>query len=511
MQASSPAGPRYHRAAVAKIEVAVSRPDQVEADVLALAVTDPADSLPQAASELDSKLDGKLSALVSAGELTGELGKATLLHVDGDLGASRVAAGGAGPSDRLDAEAIRTAAAAVARSSKRFGGTIAWLLDESLPLSLPEQARAAIDGIVLGSYDPGQWKTGDRHRRPIERIALVTEADVQDAAERAGRVAYWTTRARDLSNMPANELTPERLVEIAREIATEVEGLEVEALGLEQTRELGMGAFNAVAQGSRNPAQMIVMRYEPPSAKGDTVLGLVGKAITFDTGGISIKPSEFMEEMKHDMSGGAAVVASMGAIADLGIPVRTLAVVAATENMPDGGAYRPGDILTARNGKTIEVISTDAEGRLVLADALTYAREQGATHVLDLATLTGAMVIALGDLYAGVFANDDDWGELIIAAGAASGDRVWAMPLDPRYRRLIDSTYADMRNTGKQRMAGGQAGAELLQEFAGDGPWAHLDIAGPAALRLGRGDYLSQPGGTGYGVRLIAELASRLA
>jgi leucyl aminopeptidase len=256
---------------------------------------------------------------------------------------------------------------------------------------------------------------------------------------------------------------------------------------------------------------MIVMRYDPPPATAGIVLGLVGKAITFDTGGISIKPSERMEEMKHDMSGGAAVVSAMGAIAALRVPLRTIAVVAATENMPDGGAYRPGDILRARNGKTIEVISTDAEGRLVLADALTHAREQGATHVVDLATLTGAMVIALGDLYAGVFSNDEEWRDRIVEAGAASGDRVWPMPLDPRYRRMIDSTYADMRNTGKFRMAGAQAGAELLQEFAGQGPWAHLDIAGPAALSRGRGDYLWQEGGTGYGVRLLAELAQRLA
>ena len=403
-----------------------------------------------------------------------------------------------------------TAAAALARRAS-FGGTIAWQLDDSLPVDLPDQARAVVDGVILGSYDPGQWKSKKPERREIERLVLVTDADLASQADRAQRVATWTNRARDLSNMPPNELTPERLAEIAQEISTEVSGLRVEAFGLEQARELGMGAFSAVAQGAENPAQMIVMRYEPEGAPDGLVLGLVGKAITFDTGGISIKPSEGMEDMKHDMSGGAAVVAAMGAIADLGIPVRTIAVVAATENMPDGGAYRPGDILTASNGKTIEVITTDAEGRLVLADALVHARGLGATHVVDLATLTGAMVIALGDIYAGVFANDDDWRERIIAAGAATGDRVWPMPMDPRYRRMIDSTYADMRNAGRYRIAGGQAGAELLKEFAGEGPWAHLDVAGPAFLRHGRGDYLSQPGGTGFGVRLLVELASSFA
>ena len=405
---------------------------------------------------------------------------------------------------------MRTAAAALARRAS-FGGTIAWQLDDSLPVDLPDQARAVVDGVILGSYDPGQWKSKKPERREIERLVLVTDADLASQADRAQRVATWTNRARDLSNMPPNELTPERLAEIAQEISTEVSGLTVEAFGLEQARELGMGAFSAVAQGAENPAQMIVMRYEPEGAPDGLVLGLVGKAITFDTGGISIKPSEGMEDMKHDMSGGAAVVAAMGAIADLGISVRTIAVVAATENMPDGGAYRPGDILTASNGKTIEVITTDAEGRLVLADALVHARGLGATHVVDLATLTGAMVIALGDIYAGVFANDDDWRERIITAGAATGDRVWPMPMDPRYRRMIDSTYADMRNAGRYRIAGGQAGAELLKEFAGEGPWAHLDVAGPAFLRHGRGDYLSQPGGTGFGVRLLVELASSFA
>jgi leucyl aminopeptidase len=491
-----------------EIQVLVAAPGEVEADVLAVAVPEPA-ALTGAAAALDRELDGQLSDLVDSGEIRGNRESATIVHTRAG-GAKRVAVAGLGKPEELNADSVRTAAAALARRAS-FGGTIAWQLDDSLPIDLPDQARAVVDGVILGSYDPGQWKSNKPERREIERLVLVTDADLASQADRAQRVATWTNRARDLSNMPPNELTPERLAEIAQEISTEVSGLTVEAFGLEQARELGMGAFSAVAQGAENPAQMIVMRYEPQDAKGDVVLGLVGKAITFDTGGISIKPSEFMEEMKHDMSGGAAVVAAMGAIADLGLPVRTLAVVAATENMPDGGAYRPGDILTASNGKTIEVITTDAEGRLVLADALVHARGLGATHVLDLATLTGAMVIALGDIYAGVFSDDDDWRERIIAAGAATGDRVWPMPMDPRYRRMIDSTYADMRNAGRVRMAGGQAGAELLKEFAGDGPWAHLDIAGPAALRLGRGDYLSQPGGTGYGVRLIAELASSLA
>src|SRR6188768_961211 len=308
-----------------EIQVLVAAPGEVEADVLAVAVPEPA-ALTGAAAALDRELDGQLSDLVDSGEIRGNRDSATIVHTRAG-GAKRVAVAGLGKPEELNADAVRTAAAALARRAS-FGGTIAWQLDDSLPIDLPDQARAVVDGVILGSYDPGQWKSNKPERREIERLVLVTDADLASQADRAQRVATWTNRARDLSNMPPNELTPERLAEIAQEISTEVSGLTVEAFGLEQARELGMGAFSAVAQGAENPAQMIVMRYEPQDAKGDVVLGLVGKAITFDTGGISIKPSEFMEEMKHDMSGGAAVVAAMGAIADLGLPVRTLAVVA---------------------------------------------------------------------------------------------------------------------------------------------------------------------------------------
>jgi leucyl aminopeptidase len=496
---------------VTEIDVVVARPGEATSDVTAVAVAEPAAELPRAAASLDERADARLAQLVADREISGRRDTATVVHVSAD-GAPRIAVAGLGERDEVDADAFRTAAAAVARAVKSFASTLSWIVDDSLPLPPEEQARAVVEGVVLGAYDALRWKTNRPERSTLERLVIVADGDgIEPAVSRAAIVARWTNRARDLSNAPANELTPERLAATAEEIAADQPTLSVDAIGLERARELGMGAFGAVAQGSRNEGRMIVIRYEPEAPASETVLGLVGKAITFDTGGISIKPSEGMQEMKHDMSGGAAVVGAMGAIAELGLAVRTIAVVAAAENMPDGAAYRPGDILTASNGKTIEVISTDAEGRLVLADALVYARNEGATHVVDLATLTGAMVVALGDLYAGVFANDDGWREQIVEAGAASGDLVWPMPLDRRYRRMIDSDYADMRNTGRWRMAGAQAGAELLQEFAGEGPWAHVDIAGPAALSYGRGDYLSQKGGTGYGVRLLAALATRLA
>jgi len=493
-----------------RVDIEALVPGAVEADVLAFPVVD---GLAGTAGELDGLLKGRIARLLEDGELTAELGHAALVHLNGDLKAQRVAGAGVGKREELDADALRTAAAAVARSAHTFDGSIAWILDESLPLPLPEQARAIVDGTILGLYDPARWKSNGGRPHKTERLLLVVPRpeEIAPVAERAARVAGWTNRARDLVNSPGNEATPERLAARAAEIAAGAQNVTAEALGPDEIEKHGMGALAAVAQGSDNPARLIVLRYEPPKpARPDLQLGLVGKAITFDTGGISLKPALHMEEMKGDMAGGAAVIEAIGAIAELGLPVRVLAVVAACENMPGGHAYRPGDILTAMNGKTIEVTNTDAEGRLVLADALWYARQQGATHLVDLATLTGAMELALGDFYAGVFANDDEWRDLLCTAGETSGDHLWPWPLHRRYRRYVDSDYADMKNSSDLRQGSPALAAEFLHEFVGEGPWAHLDIAGPAFLERSRGDYLTQPGGTGYGVRLLVELAARL-
>ena len=491
-----------------RVQVRAVAPEQVEADLVAVPFTG-GDGLRGTAAGLDGALGGLLGRLAADGELRDEAGSASIIHADGKLPATRVAVVGLG--DRVDADALRTAAAGLAHRTRDFAGTLAWALDDSLPVSREEQVRALVEGTELGAYDPARWKR-DESRSKLSTLVLCGDAEELDEdATRAGIVAAWTNRARDLVNSPPNELTPERLASRAEEIAAAVEHVAADALGPEQIHEQGMGAFAAVAQGSDNPARLVVLRYEPPNAKGELVLGLVGKAITFDTGGISLKPALHMEDMKGDMAGGAAVIEATGAIAELGLPLRVLTVAAATENMPSGRAYRPGDILTAANGKTIEVTNTDAEGRLVLADALWYARQQGATHVVDLATLTGAMEVALGDLYAGVFSNDEDWQRRIVDAGEASGDHVWPFPMHPRYRRYVDSAFADMKNSSDLRQAGAVLAAAFLEEFAGDGPWAHLDIAGPAFLERSRGDYMSQRGGTGYGVRLLVELASRLA
>ena len=494
-----------------QVEVQAVEPEQVDADVVAVPFAG-GNGLEGVAGRVDSALDGLLGRLAGDGELHDEVGRAGLVHVDGKLNASRVAAAGVGPRDQVDADALRTSAAAVARLAGEFAERIAWAIDTSLPLSTADKARAIIEGTVLGSYEPARWKK-DEPPTKLSTLVLCGEADgLTEAAERAAVVAAWTNRARDLVNSPPNETTPERLAERAGEIASSVEHVTMEALGPDEIRAQGMGALAAVAQGSDNPPRLVVLRYDPPSsARDDLVLGLVGKAITFDTGGISLKPSLHMEDMKGDMAGGAAVIEATGAIAELGLPLRVLTVAAATENMPSGHAYRPGDIITAANGKTIEVTNTDAEGRLVLADALWYARGQGATHILDLATLTGAMEVALGDLYAGVFGNDDGWRDQVVAAGEASGDHAWPFPMHPRYRRYVDSVFADMKNSSDLRQAGAVLAAAFLEEFAGEGPWAHADIAGPAFLERSRGDYMTVRGGTGYGVRLIVELASRLA
>jgi leucyl aminopeptidase len=478
------------------VAIEIAAAERTAADAVAVPVAQPLEGV-----------DAPLAALAESGELRGERGEALLLHVDG----GRLLAVGVGKRESVDRDALRTAGAAAANELSRVGGTLAWRLDEALPLPPAEQAAALVEGTILGGYTPGRWKTGENGRpKPIERIVFDRE-DVRAAAERAALLAERANRARDLVNMPPNELYPVSLAEHAAQLASEHDHLTATALGPAEMDELGMGAIRAVGRGSRNEPRLIVLRYEPPApARPDVVLGLVGKAITFDAGGISIKPAGGMEAMKGDMAGGAGALHGIGAVAALGLPVRAVAVVASAENLPGGDAFRPGDILTAANGKTIEIINTDAEGRLVLADALWYARREGATHVIDFATLTGAMVIALGDLYAGFFANDDGWRDLIVAAGERSGDLVWPFPLHPRYRRYVDSAFADMKNGSTLREGSPVLAAEFLQEFAGEGPWAHVDMAGPGFIDRSRGDYMRVPGGTGYGVRLIAELAASL-
>ena len=493
-----------------EIDVVEASPAEVAADVLAFAVPEPVE-LPPAGQELDRLVDGEIRHLIEDGELKGERGRVTLLHTRDTLKAHRVATGGVGGDG--DSDSLRTAAAAVGRRAADLGGkTVAWILSEN-GLPAAEQARAVVDGMALGPYDAGIWKTNDEHAA-IERLVFCGPgaAAVADEARQVNVVAAWTNRCRDLVNAPPNVCTPTTLAEFAEDTASRFEHLSFSALGPDEIREAGMGALTAVSQGSENPARLINLSYTPPNAtRGDVVLGLVGKAITFDSGGLSLKPAYRMDEMKTDMGGGGAVLAALGAIAELELPVKVLAVVPSCENMPGGRSYRPGDIVTALNGKTIEVTNTDAEGRLILADALTHTRRSGATHILDLATLTGAIVVAMGDYYAGLFANDQPWAEEIRAAAEESGDHAWIMPLHETYRRYIESSFADMKNSSDYRQGSPILAARFLQEFVGEGPWAHLDIAGTAYLERSRDDYYGAPGATGYGVRLLAQLARRFS
>jgi leucyl aminopeptidase len=488
------------------VPIDIALPGQTELDTLAIPLAQPLDV---------GGLSARVKELAASGEFQGDRAEALTVHGADDGAGRRVVLVGLGKRADVDLDAFRTAGAVAAQALARVGGTLAWQLDDSLPIPPADQARALVEGTILGGYTPGRWKTQDTEKLPrqIERIVIAhaETKELRDAAERASLLAERTNSARDLANMPPNELNPHTLGEHAQALAGEHDHLKADVLGLRDLDKLGMGALSAVGRGSRNEPRLIVLRYEPPTpARKDVHLGLVGKAITFDAGGISLKPAAKMEDMKGDMAGGAGTLHGIGAIAALKLPVRAIAVIAAAENLPGGDAFRPGDILRAANGKTIEIVNTDAEGRLVLADALWYARREGATHVVDLATLTGAMELALGDLYAGFFANDDEWRDRITTAGERSGDLVWPFPLHDRYRRYVDSTFADMKNSSTLRQGSPVLAAKFLEEFAGDGPWAHIDMAGPGFLERSRGDYYRVPGGTGYGVRLIAELASSL-
>ncbi len=405
-----------------------------------------------------------------------------------------------------DVEGLRTAAARAVRAC-RTGGTVAWALDPSLPVSIAEQVSALTEGAVLGGYDGRRWRSAPPTPPPrrVERFVIcgANGDDLQTVANRAALVARWCNTARELVDAPPNVISPAGLAGRAAALP----GLRVETI---DPTEAGLGALAAVGASSPAPPLLVVLRHEPPGGAAAPRLGLVGKAVTFDTGGYFLKPQHDIVRQKADMGGGAAVVAALGAIAELGLPLSVTGVVPACENMLSGTAIRPTDVITTAAGLTVEVTNPDAEGRLILADALWYARRDGATHVVDLATLTGAMRAGMGDLYAGVFSPDDAWRDAVVQAGNASGDLAWPWPLHPRYRPLLDSTVADLRNTAGRSFGFPIVAATFLAQFAGEGPWAHVDMLGPALLDEDRGDAFGR-GATGYGVRMLVELATRLS
>ena len=370
-----------------------------------------------------------------------------------------------------------------------------------------EAALAKAEGAVLGNFDGASYKTAhDRPRVFLDAVALRIadgSPEIARAVERGRVLGECTNLARELANEPGNSLTPRAFSERASVLARDA-GLAVEVLDEEKIAELRMGLLLGVARGSQEPPRIVVLRHEPKKAAKSPVLGLIGKGITFDTGGISIKPAENMDKMKDDMSGGAAVLAAMAAISRLEAPVRCIGVIPMSENMPGGRAIKPGDVLTSAEGKTVEVLNTDAEGRLVLGDAVWYARRLGATHLVDVATLTGACVVALGKTTSGLFGTPDSWVEQVRRASERAGDRSWPMPVYDDYKELFKSEIADFGNTGG-RAGGAITGALFIKEFTGDLPWVHMDIAGTAWAEDAK-PY--QPkGATGVGVRTLAELA----
>jgi leucyl aminopeptidase len=473
-------------------------PQDTSADTLCVGLFENEDA-PQA---LDAALGGALGRLVEAGEAKGSFKKTALLHPLNGGSLARVVIVGLGKRDELGHERARVAGAVgLARARDAGARSLAWAVPEGTDER--EVAIALTEGSVLATYRFDRFKTSKDDDRPngVEQLEIVTARDVGRAVEDATLVADAQNTTRDLQNLPANELTPARLAEHALGRAGSIDGLEAEVFGPDRIAELGMGGLQAVARGSHEEPRLIVMRY----GGGGESLGLVGKAVTFDTGGISIKPSNKMEEMKMDMTGGATVIEATCAIAELGLPVDVISVVPATENMPSGHSVKPGDVITISNGKTVEVNNTDAEGRLILADALAYAIANGAGRVVDLATLTGAIVIALGSTYAGLFSNDDDLAGAIAAAADATGELVWRMPLHSDFKDLTRGKVADLTNVSEQRKASSAYAASFLEEFVDGKPWAHLDIAGTAWGQDNR-DYVGK-GASGWGVRLLVELA----
>jgi leucyl aminopeptidase len=507
-----------------KIALSTTAPSQIDTECLVIPVLDRGekDSAAEVQSS-DAAVRKAAEELIGSKEVTGKLFETVLLHRPAGLKAKRVLFVGGGKSKNFSSVELRKLGGTAARFLKGkqlrsfvFVAPESWTgkAEQSAHSTfaterggLPEAVKSIVEGAVAGDFDPDYYKS-DRKDLKLDGLTVVipgsSDAKSLDGAAEVGRViAESQNFARDLVNEPGNRMTPVILAERAKKMSEEV-GLKCEIYGPDKIKELKMGAFWSVAQGSDEEPRLIVMRYEPAGAPSDKVLGLVGKGITFDTGGISIKPADNMEKMKYDMAGGASMIGTMRAIALLKPKVKVIGIVCASENMPSGKAQKPGDVQIAMNGKSIEIINTDAEGRLVLADGLHYARQLGATHLIDAATLTGACVVALGSVNAGIFCNDEAYFNQFTEALKKSGEKMWRLPVDAEYNDLIKSDIADIKNTGG-RWGGAITAAMFLKEFVEDTPWIHLDIAGTAWIEN------KQPwiavGPSGLPVRTLVEFA----
>ena len=460
---------------------------------------------------VDEATGGIVKSVIEGEELKGKEGETVYLHLlnNDRIKAQRLLLVGVGDQG----DYTRTQVSQMAGTAVRLlrGKSVKSLaIVPRLEISPAEVASAVVEGSVMSLFDPDKYRTSDKENRIIERLVVASEgsdnAALTKGIERGRIIGEAVNLARDMANEPGAYLTPTMMAERAREVANEL-NLSIDVLDEERMQQEGMGSLLSVARGSDEPAKLIILRYTPESPiKSDGLLAFVGKGVTFDSGGISLKPGENMELMKYDMTGGATVIAAMQAIAQLKPPIPVLGVVPATENLPSGKATKPGDVVRAMTGKTIEVINTDAEGRLILADAIAYAKKLGATRIIDMATLTGAVSIALGDVNAAVLGTDQELIDEIIAAGSEAGEKFWQLPLDKEYSKQIKSDIADIKNVGG-RKAGTITAAAFLKEFADGVSWAHLDIAGTAWGDEAK-PYRSK-GPTGIAVRTLIRIVAR--
>jgi len=465
-------------------------------------------------SNVDKALDGAISQLIDQSEIKGKLNQITVIHSLGKLPAARVVVAGLGKQQELTLNRIRGAMAETCRILRqKYVGSIATIAQGAgiAGITAEGSAQAMAEGALLGLYSFRKHLTKEAEYGEVKKLTIVDADESKipglEQSCRKGRILGEAANlARDMVNEPANYMTPTNMAEVAANLA-ETYGLAVSVLDREQMQELGMGALLGVAQESRQPPKFIILNYKG-SGSDEIDIALLGKGITFDSGGISIKPSEGMGEMKGDMAGGAAVIAAMSAIAQLKPKINVMALTPATENLPGGNALKPGDIITGMSGKTIEIISTDAEGRLALSDALGYAKKHEAKLIVDVATLTGAMRIALGDVCTGAFGNNQELIDKVIAAGNEAGERIWQMPMYEEYKEQNKSDVADIKNAGN-RLGGAITAAQFIAEFAGDTPWVHLDIAGTSMSEKER-NYLVK-GATGVPVRTLVNLVLSLA
>ncbi len=462
-------------------------------------------------AQLDEIVGGSISKLAAAGELTGKMLETTVLHFPAGLAAQRLVILGAGKKGKFGTLELRRLAGAAVRSLKsRQVKTLTFLARESERSAAA--AQAIVEGIILANFDSDKYKTDKKPGNEIASAAIAgwdesSRGDAELGLARGRVIAESQNFARELGNEPSNRLTPRMLADRAAAIARQA-GLAVDVLDENRIADLKMGALLSVAQGSAEPPRMIIITYTPENLNpGAPVLGLVGKAITFDTGGISIKPANDMEKMKYDMCGGAAMIGAMRAIAALKPSCKVIAVIPSTENMPGGRAQKPGDVQISMAGKSIEVINTDAEGRLVLADGIAYAKQLGCTHLVDAATLTGAVVVALSNVNVGVFGSSQAFTDQLLASAKVAGEKMWPLPVDDDYREMIKSGIADIQNVGSGKGGGAITAAMFLKEFTGDTPWIHLDIAGTAW----QDDVKpwNAKGATGVAVRTLVDLAMK--